>query len=439
MRKCFLKLTRQLLVASCLFMAGGGVAAAEAQPAALTLDQCVSRALSHNHGLRAQQLELSALKETAESATGLAGPRIDLTAGYQWQNEPTGLIPAHGLTTPAIFSTRMGQYALNLRQVIYDAGKTGAVIRYQRHAYEQQEKDVHAGGIQVAGAVTKAFYRVIQLQETVKAQQDAVAALQRLYDDTRLKFEIGRVAEVELMQVESQLSAENEKLLRYQSDLERQRVNLKAMMGDDLNGSLTVAGTLADYQAPVIADRDARLNPEVQKAAVRRDQAKELLKAARADSALQISLNGQYNLKRLPADRDEMWTVAVLASMPVFDGGVTAAGIRQAKFREAKAAESYQQILNDAGAMAVSLQNNLPAAEARVGAAGIARDRAEESYRIMEISYRVGRASVTELLVAQAAMTNAQAKYYQAVFDRINLQVDLAATYGVMPYTVTTK
>lgn len=439
MKKCFLKLTRLLLIASCLFMAGGGVAAAEAQPAALTLDQCVSQALSHNHGLQAQRLELSALKETAESANGLAGPRIDLAAGYQWQNEPTGLIPAHGLTKLAIFSTRMGQYALNLRQVIYDAGKTGAVIRYQRHTFEQQEKDVHGGGIQVAGAVTKAFYRVIQLQETVKAQSDTVAALQRLYDDTRTKFEIGRVAEVDLMQVESQLAAENEKLLRYQSDLERQKISLKAMMGYDLNGPLTVAGTLADYQAPAIAARDVRLNPEVQKAAVRQEKAKDLLKAARADSALQISLNSQYNLKRLPADRDEMWTAVILASMPVFDGGVTAAGIRHAKFQEAKAAEIYQQTLNEAGAMAVSLENNLPAAEARVGAAGKARDKAEESYRIMEISYRVGRASVTELLVAQAAMTNAQASYYQAVFDRISLQVDLAATYGAMPHDAPAK
>lgn len=434
----FRKLSLKLLIAFCI-AAINGATLPQAQAGTLTLEECVGLALNRNHALKAQRLEMSARRELAGGAAGLAGPKVELTGGYQWQGDPTGLIPAHGLTIPPVYDTRMGQYSLNLRQVVYDAGKTGAIIRYQRHNFEQQEKDVQAGSIQVAGMVTKAFYRVIQLRETVKAQQDAVAALQRLYEDSQTKLKIGRVAEVDLLQVEAQLAAENEKLLRYQSDLDRQVVNLKAMMGVDLRESIEVAGILADYQATAIAVRDVRRNPEVERAAKRQEQANDLLASARADSALQISLNGQYNMKRLPANRDEMWTVGVQANLPVFDGGVIAAGIRQAKFQVAKAAESYQQVLNDTEALAVSLQNNLPAAEARVEAAGKARGRAEESYRIMEISYRVGRASVTELLVAQSAMTNAQAAYYQAVFDRIGLLVDLAAAYGLMPYAAQAK
>ena len=429
---------RSLLVVF-LLAAICGVFLPRAQAADVTLEQCVELALKQNHALQAQRLELSSRRELAKGVVGLAGPKVEFAGGYQWQSEPTGLIPAHGLTVPAVFDTRMGQYSLNLRQVVYDAGKTGAIIRYQRHSFEQQEQDVQSGSIQIVGGVTKAFYRTLQLRETVAAQRDAVAALRKLYDDSLIKFNIGRVAEVDLLQVESQLAAEDEKLLRYQSDLDRQVISLKALMGADLNMPLDLTGNLADYQAPKITVRDVGRNPEVQKAVKRKEQAQDLLASARADSAVQISLGGQYNLKRLPASQDEMWTVGLQANLPVFDGGVIAAGIRQAKFQLAKADEGYKNVLNDTAALAVSLENNFPAATARVGAAGKARSRAEESYRIMELSYRVGRASVTELLVTQSAMTSAQAAYYQAVFDQIVLQIELAAAYGEMPYANTAK
>jgi outer membrane protein len=400
---------------------------------AMTLNECVQLALTNNHALQAQRLDLMAKESLAEGTRGLAGPRIDFAASYQWQEDPTAIIPAHGPTIPAIYDDRQKLWGFNLYQNIYDAGKNKAIINLSNDTVHLQRCEIADQELSLVGNVVKEFYKVIQLNDNIKAQQDVVNALDSLLNDTHSKLQLGRVAEVDSLQVEAQFLAEKEKFIRYQSERDRQLSLLKAAIGVGQLQNINLLGMLKDYEFNTPIATDISHNLEIQKASIRKTQSEELLKSTKADNAVQFSLNGQYNIRSVGKSgvpQDEMWIVAAQAKLPIFDGGVIAANIRQAKLQVKNNAESYAQIANDVEANAYSAHLSADAAGVRVEAGRLALDCAQEAYRIVELSYRVGKASVTDLLFAQATLTNAQATYYQAIFDHISAVIDLKMAYG---------
>ncbi|WP_285718915.1 TolC family protein [Pelosinus sp. IPA-1] len=404
-----------------------------------SLDDCIHLALLENHSLQGFRLDLAAKQMQAKGAQGLAGPKIDLVGNYQWQEDPTAIIPAHGTAIPPVYDDRQKQWGVNLKQTLYDAGKTKSLIQYNEESANWQQVELKNQTTAVVNNVVKGFYRILQLNNTITAEQDSVKALSSLTDDIRMKYAVGRVAGVDVLQVESQLATEQEKLARYQGDYERQLALLKSYIGYEQSQPLIVKGSMSDYDVAALVTGDIKENLEVKKNQIRQEQSTELLTSAKADHNVQVSLNGTYRVTavgRSDAAQDEMWTLGLQLSLPVFDGGVIDANIRQTKIQLDRAKESYAQSVVDAQANLAAAQANVSAARVRVEAARLAWDRAQETYRIMELSYKTGKTSLTDALVAQSAATNAEAVYDQAVFDEISAVVDLKAVYGQMAYPV---
>ena len=393
------------------------------------VEDCVEVALAHNHNLSAQRFEFLSKQAVAQSTQGLAGPRIDFTGGYQWQNEQTALIPAHGMTIPGIYGEHMWQGSINVRQVLYDGGKTKSVIHYNEENMHWQDTELQNQRVSIVNNVVKSFYRALQLQATNQAQKDTIDALRALTKDMQLKLDIGRIAEVDLLQVEAQLAAEEDKRIRYQNDYNKQLATLKNAMGISQDTAITITGNLTEYPIAQVKGEIPQ-NLDVQKAAIKTQQAKELLSSAKADRAMQVALQGQYNIKDLSSSQDKMWTVMLQANFPLFDGGVLDGNSRQAKLQVEKAKEIYAQTVADTQAAQMNAIDSLMAAAPRVQSAQKALERATEAHRIVTLSYQSGKESITDLLFAQAAMTNAQAAYYQALQDQISAAVDLETVYG---------
>ncbi|MEN6622964.1 MAG: TolC family protein [Smithella sp.] len=439
-REMSIKKLRTIGIALVILILLVSSAAAEEQTE-YTLSDLLKQAMQSNHSLLAQIEEMKAKQAVAVGARGLAGPYIELNGGYLKQGEPTGLIPAHDRSIPAVFDDTMTSYSLTARQVLYDDGKTKSLIRYQDREMDLQEANVYKEKLRVAGDVTKSFYRILQLEDTIKAQIEIIRSLDNVYEESKLRLEVGRIAEVDVMQVEAQIAVEKEKLARYHGQLDAQVSALKSFLGIDLPDSFHLVGQLTDY-TPAFSITEASLssNTELYKATLRKQQAGDLLQAAKADKSIRITLNGDYSQKLLgQGSTDEMWTIGVNAKLPIFDGGVIAANIRQSSEQVARANEQYEQVLADIKTADTTYRDNITSAIARVEAALKAWKRAEEVYRIQTLSYQAGRASATEMLVAQSTAANAQTAYYQAVYDRIEAEVNLAVLYGEMPFKMSSE
>lgn len=430
-------LQQATIVCTALFMVTL-VTPALAQQQEYSLADLLQQALESNHTIKAQIKELKSKDAAAAGARGLTGPYIEFSGGYQQQGEMTGLIPAHGKTIPAEFDDVMTSYSLTAKQVLYDAGKTQSLVTFQHREKDWQRANVYKEKLVVAGEVTKSFYRILQLNDTITAQKEVIDALDAGYGESKLLLDVGRIAEVDVMQVEAQIAVEKEKLARYEGQLAAQAAALEALLGSDLPERFHLVGRLTDYTLPgTVSDQSLALNPELAKAKLRQEQAADLLQAAKADQTVRVTVNGEYSHKFLSqGSSDEMWIIGVQAKWPVFDGGVIAAAIRQAEGQNEKAAEQVAQVVVDMKTADTTYRGNQAAANARVESARKAWKRADEVYRILKLSYQSGRSSATEMLVAQATAANAHTAYYQALYDRIEAEVNLAVLHGQMPYDI---
>ncbi|MCE5287465.1 MAG: TolC family protein [Pelosinus sp.] len=413
-------------------------AAAEEQTE-YSLAELLQQAMKSNHSVLAQIEEMKAKEAAAIGAKGLAGAYIELSGGYLKQEEPTGLIPAHSRSIPAVFDDTMTSYSLTARQVIYDAGKTKSLIRYQGREMSLQEANVYKEKLRVAGDVTKAFYRILQLNDTIKAQKEIISTLDNVYADSKLRLDVGRIAEVDVMQVEAQIAVEKEKLAHYHGQLDAEVSLLEGLIGIDLPSSFHLVGQLTDY-ALAISESSLASNPDLYKAIIRKQQAGDLLQAAKADKSARITLNGEYSQKLLgQGESENMWTIGITAKLPVFDGGIIDANIRQSRQQAARTNEQYEQVLADIKTADTIYRSTITIALARKEAALKAWKRAKEVYRIQTLSYQAERASATEMLIAQSTAANAHNAYYQALYDRIEAEVNLAVLYGQMPYKMSSE
>jgi outer membrane protein TolC len=131
-------------------------------------------------------------------------------------------------------------------------------------------------------------------------------------------------------------------------------------------------------------------------------------------------------------DWGRAWQAGFMVSMPLFDGLA-----REGKVIERKARLKQAQIdLIDAEETALfeltKAQLSIENAEEFVESQRLNLTRAKEGLRLAEIGYKEGTNTQVEMIDAQAALTQARAFYYQAVYSHLIAKLDLQKAMGTL-------
>ena len=112
-----------------------------------------------------------------------------------------------------------------------------------------------------------------------------------------------------------------------------------------------------------------------------------------------------------------MWEAGVLASINIFDAGIITSEIRREKISHQKAQEELKLATLKARLEIDNALSSFREAENKLLVAKKAMEQSEETLRIEELKYKAGAGTITDVLLAQSAMSLAQANYYQALYD----------------------
>ncbi len=113
----------------------------------------------------------------------------------------------------------------------------------------------------------------------------------------------------------------------------------------------------------------------------------------------------------------ESWTTGAVLTWELFSGGRTLGRIREARARAA-AAEAKARFDRDQAEREVrQAYRDVQTARKRVGVAEAALEQARERLRVTELQYREGLATTTDLLAAQAGVTEARVRRVKALHD----------------------
>ena len=413
------KTTISVLIAFLLLIKSGINHAEGRKP--LTLSESVDIALQHSPFLKTSELDVGAASEALRTSKGALFPRVDLAASYLRENRNIPYIQAQSVKIPPLFSDVIYASAVVLRMPIYEGGRLWGQVKVAELEKTIQSLRRDFTVQDVVANITNTFNKILQLKEFRVANLKSVEALERQEKNTELLVKAGRVANVELMRVDVQLASERQNLERTDEAINRTRYGLAYLMGVDMSEVSDVEGSLSTQEKVVAGDIEAlvKARPDVVAVSKRVEQEAKRVYVASARRYPSLAAVGSYGQKAGSHfnDRTDVGEVGVLFSINIFDGGIISSDIRREKILHQRAQEELRLALSRVRFEVENALSSLREADYRQAVAQKAMGQSEEALRLEELKYKTGAGTITDVLLAQSAMSSAQANYYQALYD----------------------
>ncbi|GAM08342.1 outer membrane efflux protein BepC [Geobacter sp. OR-1] len=395
---------------------------AHAEP--LSLKESVSRAVANNPNLAESRTGIAVAEKGVESAFGRHYPRISLDAYIMQRQDPIPYIPAQSTTVPAHFSDGYASLGPVLTIPIYQGGQVMNGVRLAELRQRVQEDSFILTRNELIANTVATYNKILQLKALVESSSRAVKALEEQQKNAKLLFELGRIARVDLLKVEVQKVNEEQRLLALNEALKNTCSTLQTLMGEAV-GPDTLPLQLADKLAPSDLQTDfeagltlARNNPRFQLSNKAVDDAE--LNRKLAFGKFMPTLNAvagyQQQFGFTPGYNDGVWFVGATLSLPLFDK-TNYADLHREQFQKERAQQKLKAVENQIRLDLRIAQASLTESRKRISATEQAVEQSRESFRIEQEKYTAGAGIMADLLLAQAAESQSEANYTQALFD----------------------
>lgn len=193
----------------------------------LTLERAIRFVLEQSPDVRAAEHRLEAARSLVTQAETGFYPKINLGEQYTKTNNPVGAFMS-------VLNQRQFNFGLNfndpdpidnfhtrlsLTQSLFNGGRTVIGRRIARTNVEREKEELRRVHNDLRFEVTKAYFTILQTQELVKVQQEAVAQVEAQLKLARARFEAGTAVLSDVLSVEVRLAEVQEELIRIENQL----------------------------------------------------------------------------------------------------------------------------------------------------------------------------------------------------------------------------
>jgi len=415
----------------------------------LTLSQAIRTALTTSPRIKENQALLRGAVSGSKAVRAGLLPQVNGYARYDRLSDPVSVVPIQGLhLPPPLFSRDQYQAGLSLRVPLYEGGRLRSGIRAAA-----KDEGVARAGLAYAGetliaAVTDTFNSILYLKALRRAKKKTLTAIEETRKETALRLRLGRVAPLDLMEIDTQVSSERLDLVRTRETGRRAGQQLCRLLGwspatvIEARGNLEKSNRAAAELAVSLTGPEGSgrvkayigKRPDIIQAGKMVEKADESLVTARGLRLPNVDLVGDYGRHAGSGlDGEEgRWSAGIRLSLNIFNGGLISAKVARARAKRDAAAEALKRLTLKAESQVYAALSSLREAGARTALAGKARMTAAEAYKIETLRYRQGTGTVTDLLKSQAAWWQAKAQYIRALFDRQQAVTALRLAAGVI-------
>lgn len=403
------RLARGLLAA--LLGCGMGTARAE------TLADAMAAALARHPSLRAEEARGRAAGHAVDVARSGYFPRVTATGEVGAASGNRGLRAGSDdrSGTPGGDWSGRWAYGLSAEQPLFDGFRTSSAVAEAR------------AGVEAANAQVQVSAQVVQLE--------AVAA----FCDVVRDREIEALRRREVAMLAEQVAAAEERARRgagTETEIAQARARSSLALADLLTARANAASSAAEYQrvvgrepgrlaAPAIPEQRlpralsdaiataAGANPAGHAAEAREQASRHGIDKVRADGLPQVALRAGIDGERsFRAEREprEGASVGVKVSVPLFDGGETAARVRQAHELSTSAAEEARGVRDRITASVSQAFARLAAFRERRGLEDKAVADSRKALAGINEEIRLGQRALIDGLDAQRELTAAEAR-----------------------------
>jgi outer membrane protein TolC len=420
---------------------------------AFSLKQAIEFAMINQPNVKNAQLDESIAKNKVEEIIGIGTPQINASADInKFIKIPTSFVPAEffGGSSGEFFAVQFGQAytasaGITATQLLFD-GSYIVGLQASKTYMELSRKSTIQTKTETAVNVSKAYYGALVADASLLIIDANIERVKKLYNDTKALNDNGLVEKIDVDRLEltlNNLKVEKEKVARFKLlsyallKFQMGFANSKALtLTDKLDESVLVVTNLAD-------SIDYTKRPEYGVVNIQRQlQALDLkrMKAGYLPSLVAFgtaSANASRNDFNI-FNTDYRWFPTVIAGLrlnvPIWDGLQRKSQISQSKLTLQKVDNAMTLMKNG---FALDYENAKTTYSNNLSSLKIVKknqDLAKEISRVSKIKYESGIGSSLEVIDAESSVKEADANYFNTLYETIISKIDLDKSTGTITF-----
>ena len=407
---------------------GPGFQAAHAE----TISSALARAYANSPDLNAQRANTRAIDENVPKATSGYRPTASYSqsAGYE---ATTTTLPGAPIRREAAFPTTG---VLSITQNLYNGNRTYNGVNQAESQVGAAREQLRLSELTLLNNAALYYMNVLRDTAILDLDRNNVQVLEQQLKQTQDRFQVGEVTRTDVANAQSVLASGQATVFQAQSNLETSIANYRQFIGiqpRNLSPARPIEALLPHTldQAISIAMRD---HPSITAALENVDVSAYAVKIAEGALLPTLGVSGSVqnstDYQGTPGERLFGASVTAQLTVPLYDGGLSYATIRQAKEQLGQARLDADLARNQIRAQLVSAWGSWQSARAAIRAQDAAVRAATIALTGTREEALVGQLTTLDVLNAQQALLNARVNLVGAQHDRVVGSYNVLAAMG---------
>lgn len=378
-------------------------------------------------------------KEGAVQARAALLPQIDGTATLNRSRSEAD----HDANSGTVTSKRRN-YTINGSQTLFNWTQINN-LRSQRELSKAADFTLDSANDSLIVRTSAAYFNVLVAIESLNAAQTNEAAAKKQFDFADKRLEVGLAPITDVHEARAQYDQARANTIVAQNTLADNYQALTELTGQPV---VNLRGLPADFRPEVPANR-GNIDELVHQASTQNPALKaQELKVSAAEAGVQAARGGHYPTLSLGGSwgKSATWgdstgagslspdartnSIGLTLSVPIFSGGATQSGVRQALAQRDIAQDGYEQQKRALDRNTRNAYQTLVQGISEVEARRLAVVSAQSAYDASQVGLEVGTRTVLDVIQNQRILFSAQLDYAQARYNFLQNRLLLSQAVG---------
>ena len=411
-------------------------------PRKVTLQQAVEFSLTHQPVIQQSLVDQEITEATIKSKLADWYPQLDFHYALQHNFKVQTAVIGGNVIKLGTDNTSAAQFTVS--QTIFDRDvllASSTRVRVRRQA----QQNTSSNKIEIAAAVSKAFYDVLASEQQIKVSAENINRIQRSLKDAYSQYQAGVADKTDYKRATIGLNNAQALKKTNEEQLRAKLEYLKSLMGYPDSANLEIEYDSLQMEKEVYLDTlqnaDYTNRIEYRLLETQRSLLEANLKYNRWSFLPSLSANGAYNLNYQNNTFSKLYNVnypnsfaALSLNFPIFQGGKRRADIQAAQWELERNKLDMISLKNNVNAEFTSAMSNYKGNLANYLALKENLSLATEVYDVIQMQYRSGIKTYLEVINSETDLRTAQINYYNALYNLLASKIDVQKALGQINY-----
>jgi len=315
-----------------------------------------------------------------------------------------------------------------------------ATLKMNEYDAQLALESAHSSQLSLINQIKKAYYAIL-------LSQDSYDVFKRSYKNSfenanviKNKYKQGTVSEYEWIRADVQVKNAESNLTSAESAVSMSKLQLKILMGLDMDVQIKVLGKLSDLEAEKYSeymkvDTGAiAKNIDLVQFDIKSKQLEQSLKIQQSAWLPSLGASINYSYNSLGNDSQKMFndytnypasSAGISLSIPIFQGGSKYFKYKQIKIQQEELKIQRENLKRSVDLQVLNCIDNIKKSIKKIESNKEGLKQAEKALSISQKMYDVGGATYLDLNNTELAYINAGLSYNQSIFDYLSAKADL--------------